>query len=83
MNYNLLPDRTRSYMEYMGITWFWAYKLRSMKIALNMMRDNPLRALLMSHGAEYLPNVPGVSVGSPLSDNAANVILEGAIAECW
>ena len=77
VNYNLLPGRTRSYMESMGFTWFWAYKLRSMKEALNMLRENPHRAMLMSHGAEHLPNVPGVSVGSPLSDNAANVILEG------
>lgn len=75
--YNLLPGRMRSYLENMGVTWFWAYKLRSMKVALNMVRRNPLRAMLMSHGAEVLPDMPGVSVGSPLSDNAANVILEG------
>ncbi|MGQ0565577.1 MAG: hypothetical protein ACT4OK_10970 [Gemmobacter sp.] len=75
--YNVLPGRMRSYMENMGITWFWAYKLRSMKVALNMVRRNPLRAMLMSHGAEVLPDLPGVSVGSPLSDNAANVIQEG------
>lgn len=77
VNYNFLPGRTRSYLENMGVTWFWAYKLRSMKVALNMIRENPLRAMLMTHGAEYLPNVPGVSVGSPLGDNAANVVLEG------
>jgi hypothetical protein len=79
VNYNLLPGRTRSYAESMGLTWFWAYKIRSMKVALNMVRQNPLRALLMSNGAEYLPDMPGVSVGSPMSDNMGNVFLEGRL----
>lgn len=46
VNYNLLPGRTRSYLEQMGLTWFWAYKIRSIKVALRMMRDRPARALL-------------------------------------
>jgi hypothetical protein len=77
VNYNLLPGRTRSYLESMGLTWFWAYKLRSIKIAHRHIRDNPLRALLTSVGAQALPDMPGVSIGSPLTDNAISVIAEG------
>ena len=61
----------------MGLTWLWAYKLRSIKVAHRHIRDNPLRALLTSVGAQALPNMPGVSIGSPLTDNAVPVILEG------
>lgn len=77
VNYNLLPGPVRSYAESMGLTWFWAYKLRSVGVALNQIQENPLRALLMGYGAEHLPSAPGISVGSPLSDNAASVIFEG------
>jgi hypothetical protein len=61
----------------MGITWFWAYKLRSVGVALSTLQENLLRALLTTFGAEYAPDIPGVSVGSPVTDNAVAVIGEG------
>jgi hypothetical protein len=75
--YNFLPSRSRSYLESVGLTWFWAFKLRSIKVAQRMLRDHPLRALLAGAGGSLVPDVPGVNVGSPLSDNAASVILDG------
>lgn len=70
--YNLLPGRTRSYLESMGLTWFWAFKLRSMKIALRHLRNNPLKSLLTIGGTEFLmPDLPGGSVGDPILDNMA------------
>ena len=77
VNYNLLPGRVRNYAESMGLAWFWAYKLRSLKVAHRMLRDNPMRALLMSVGTPWLPDIPGVDVGSPVTDNAGIVIAEG------
>ena len=77
VNYNLLPGRTRSYLESMGLTWFWAYKLRSIKVAHRLLRDNPFRSLMTVFGSPYLPDVPGVSIGSPIMDNALSVIEDG------
>jgi hypothetical protein len=77
VNYNLLPGPVRSYAESMGLTWFWAYKLRSIMVALNQMQENPLRSLLTGFGGSIAPGVPGVSVGSPITDNALTVIVEG------
>jgi hypothetical protein len=79
VNYNLLPGRVRSYAESMGGTWFWAYKIKSVKIAHKRIRDNPLRALLSSIATEELPTLAGVSVGSPISDNIVNVLAEGRL----
>lgn len=31
--YNFLPSRSRPYLESIGLTWFWAFKLRSIKVA--------------------------------------------------
>lgn len=75
--YNFLPSRSRSYLESIGLTWFWAFKLRSIKVAQRMLRDHPLRALLAGAGGSLVADIPGVNVGSPLSDNAASVILDG------
>jgi hypothetical protein len=77
VNYNLLPGRTRSYAESRGLTWFWAFKIRSLKVAHRHIRDNPVRALLATLGTPYLPDVPGVSIGSPITDNAASVLMDG------
>lgn len=46
VNYNRNAGRTRDYLESMGITWFWNYKIRIQKIILQMLRDNPLHFLL-------------------------------------
>ena len=69
VNYNLLPGQVRSYAESMGLTWFWAYKLRSIKVAHRHIRDNPVRALLATLGTGLLPDLPGVGVGQPITDN--------------
>lgn len=42
-----------------------------------MLRDHPLRALIASAGSPLVPQIPGVDVGSPVSDNALSVIAEG------
>jgi hypothetical protein len=79
VNYNLLPGRVRSYAESIGATWFWAYKIKSVKVAHRRIRDNPLRALLSSIATEEMPTIAGVSVGSPISDNFVNVLAEGRL----
>lgn len=54
VNFTLLAGRSRDYLEQMGMTWFYNYKLRIQKIVLRNMRRNPLSFLLGGMGAEFL-----------------------------
>ena len=76
VNYDRLPGRTRGYLEDMGLMWFWHFKVRSVKIALSMVRNNPLHVLLS--GAAPQPDLFG-SVGSPLEDNLLSVWSDGRL----
>lgn len=56
VNYNMIPSRTRDFLESMGVTWFLNYKLRIQKIILRSLRENPVRTLLVMNGMG-LPNI--------------------------
>jgi hypothetical protein len=71
INFSLLPGRTRTYLESMGATWFLTFKIRSMKVALQMMRENPVRSLAAV-------GVFGLDSG-PVTDNVATKALEGTL----
>jgi hypothetical protein len=75
--YNMLPSRERQAAEQLGVTWFWNYKLRSIKVAQRMIRNNPLRAMMAGFAGPLIPDVPGVDVGSPITDNAIAAIADG------
>lgn len=79
VNYNFLPGRNRSYAESMGGTWFWNYKLRILKVAHRTMRDRPARALLGMLASPLVPDVMGVSVGTPFQDNFLSVTADGRL----
>lgn len=66
VNYNLLAGRGRDYLENMGVTWFWNYKLRIQKIALRNFKRNPLRFMGMGVGAEWLGTDSLLSSSAPL-----------------
>lgn len=66
VNYDRLSGRTRTYLDTMGLTWFWHFKIRSTKIALSTLRNNPLHLLLASAAPQ--PTSVGW-IGSPLTDN--------------
>lgn len=74
VNYDRLPGRVRGYLEQMGLLWFWNFKIRSTKVAVSMVRNNPVHAL-------FAMNLPVPTdllgpVGSPLTDNAVDVLLD-------
>ena len=75
--YNFLPSRERQILESLGLSWFWAYKVRSIKVAHRLIRDKPARAMLLGMTGGLVPDLPGVNVGGPISDNALNVFAEG------
>jgi hypothetical protein len=71
VNFSLLPGRARTYLEAMGATWFLSFKIRSIKVALQMMRENPVRSLAMTQAL-------GVNSG-PLTDNLIGKIYQGTL----
>lgn len=74
VNYDKLPGRGRGYLESMGLLWFYNFKLRSIKVALSAMRNNPLHVLIASLGIGY---PLGVETG--IGDNAIAQVMEGSI----
>jgi hypothetical protein len=73
VNYDLPTGRTRGYLENAGLVWFMNFKIRSTKIALSMMRNNPLGLLLYSVA-------PGsILADIPFTDNLFSKIFEGTI----
>lgn len=76
IHYDYLPGRTRTGLDNFGLTWFWNYKLRAMKIALATIRNNPLNVLLA--GLVPMPEMFG-SIGTPVGDNMGVVVADGRI----
>jgi hypothetical protein len=80
VNYNFLPGRSRSYLESMGMTWFFAFKLRTMKVALRHLRERPLSVLLASGGmSQDIVDLPLVDIGLPVNDNMVSAVLNGQL----
>jgi len=71
VNFSVLPGRTRQYLEGMGATWFLSFKIRIMKIAMNQIRENPARSLILAATI--------ADFGSPQADNLASVIADDRI----
>lgn len=74
VNYDRLPGRSRATLENIGLLWFYNFKLRTAKVALSVLRNNPLHALL----SMSLP-VPD-SLGTALEDNIFSVLMSGNLS---
>ena len=72
IDYDRLPGRTRNFLENWGFIWFMSYKIRAMKIALSILRENPLTALL----AGTIPFTD--SFDTPLTANAVSSFFTGS-----
>lgn len=77
INFDRLPGRTRSYLDGLGMKWFFNHKIRSTKIALSILQENPLQALLShySHVQDLMP----VRTDSPLEANILSKAMNGSI----
>ena len=75
INYDLNDSRVRTGFESFGLTWFMNFKLRSMKIALDIARNNPASALFTLGTATAI----GMNVGTPVTDNVASVAADGRL----
>ena len=71
INYNVLAGRNRDWLERNGLLWFYNYKLRAMKEAAYMIRNHPLKAIIMM-------TAPGLSaLQSPLDSNFLSLAVDG------
>lgn len=76
VNYDRLPGRFRGYLEGMGMLWFYNFKIRSTKIAVSMLRNNPVHVLFM--GLFPRPEMFGYP-GLPTEDSLIPKILENEL----
>jgi len=75
VNFDRISGRFRGTLEELGLAWFWYYKLRSAKIALSMVRDNPLHTLLGALG----PVPSSINISKFLGDNVFGKAAEGEL----
>ena len=73
VNFDRLGGRNRQYLEAMGLLWFYNFKIRSAKVGLSIIRNNPLHALM----AATIP-APS-SIGSPITDNLFGLAVDGRL----
>ena len=76
VNYDRLSGRFRATLEDLGILWFYNFKLRTTKVALSTIRNNPLHTLLAM--AAPVPEMFG-SVGLPILDNVFSKSADGSL----
>lgn len=73
VNYDMLPGRSRAYLENIGLLWFYNYKLRSVRVAYWMLKNHPLKALV----SLVSPVNPFDYVDSPITDNVLMKLTSG------
>lgn len=74
INYDRLPGRFRGYMESVGLMWFYNFKIRSAKVAVSMIRNNPVHAAIAMLAPT--PTMFG-NVGLPIQDNIFSIAAQG------
>lgn len=80
INYDRLPGRFRGYMESVGLMWFYNFKIRSAKIAVSMIRNNPVHAAMAM--LTPTPTMFG-NVGLPIQDNIFSIAAQGNLGYSW
>lgn len=76
VNYDRLAGRNRSYLESIGMLWFYNFKIRSVKVAASMIRNNPVHTLLSTLAPQ--PDLFG-TIGLPTEDNMITKLMDGTL----
>lgn len=76
VNYDRLSGRNRSYLESIGVMWFYNFKIRSVKVAASMIRNNPVHTLLSTLAPQ--PDLFG-TIGLPTEDNMISKLMDGSL----
>lgn len=77
INYDYLPGRLRGTLEGLGLLWFFNFKMRSLKIATSMIRENPLHTIVTMNTVPM--STPFGSLGIPIGDNFVYQLGQGAL----
>lgn len=77
INYDYLPGRLRGSLEGLGILWFYNFKIRSMKIALSMIRENPIHAIAAMYGVPT--QTPMGELEIALDSNVVYKLMDGSL----
>lgn len=80
VNYDRLPGRFRGYMESVGLMWFYNFKIRSAKVAVSMIRNNPVHTAMAMLAPT--PTMFG-NVGLPIQDNIFSIAAKGSLDYSW
>ncbi len=80
INYDRLPGRFRGYMESVGLMWFYNFKIRSAKVAVSMIRNNPVHAAMAMLAPT--PTMFG-NVGLPIQDNIFSIAAKDSLDYSW
>lgn len=76
VNYDRLSGRFRGKLEKLGLLWFYNFKIRSAKVAMSMIRNNPVHTLLATLAPA--PSLFG-KVGLPTMDNIFTKMADGTL----
>ncbi|MNF24270.1 hypothetical protein D3C84_48620 [compost metagenome] len=76
VNYDRLSGRFRGALENFGLLWFYNFKIRSVKVAASMIRNNPVHALFASLAPA--PELFG-TIGLPTEDNMISKLADGTL----
>lgn len=71
VNYDRLAGRNRIYLENIGLLWFYNFKLRMVKVHLDLLRNDPARILLNAINPLVLP--------TPMADSFLGKMLSGKL----
>ena len=76
VNYDRLAGRFRGKLEKLGLLWFYNFKIRSAKVAMSMIRNNPVHTLMATLAPT--PTLFG-KVGLPTMDNIFTKMADGTL----
>lgn len=77
VHYDRLPGRDRGALESFGMLWFYNYKIRSVKVAASMIRNNPVHTLLATLAP--MPEFFG-SIEMPTEANVISKLVDGSLS---
>lgn len=76
VHYDRLPGRDRGALENFGMLWFYNYKIRSVKTAASMIRNNPVHTFLATLAP--MPEFFG-SIELPTESNLISKLMDGTL----
>lgn len=79
VDYGRAKGRWRDCAESLGAAWFWNTKIRSMAIAGQLLRDNPLLSILYTH-VPFNTHIGFINnLTTPLTDNIVTQAFDGKL----